>query len=378
MALMDWDARLRVGHPKIDEQHKSLVDTINELDAAVNEGKKHAELEALLAFLKSRAETHFLLDEDVFRSLEQLASADLLTSAWNRRHFEEAVESEIHRSRRYGHPLSLLMLDIDHFKRINDTFGHGVGDQVLREIANCVRSTIRLSDSLTRWGGEEFIVLMPNTGISSAAVLAERIREQLASHEFSGIGQVTASLGVAEYVLTASREDWLERADRAMYRAKAAGRNRVEIDLVRSEAQSSTEHLEGTFLKLVWSDAYRCGDPLIDTQHAHLFELANELLDAFLSGRPLDEVSGFVEGLLAAVVQHFRDEEAMLATREFPGLARHAKLHVALVDRALELQRTLRAGTLSLGTLFQFLAYDVVASHMLKADREFFHLTAAP
>ena len=273
--------------------------------------------------------------------------------------------------------MSLLLLDIDHFKRINDSLGHVVGDQVLQQVAANIRATIRVSDSLTRWGGEEFIVLMPNTGITSAATLAERIRERLAAHDFTGVGQVTASLGVAEYLPSASREAWLERADSAMYRAKASGRNRVELDRQRDQAQSATEHLGGTFLKLVWIDTYRCGNPLIDRQHEQLFQLSNVLLDALLSNRPADEVAGLVAGLLAAVVQHFHDEEEMLAEVGFPGLAAHAELHAALVQQALGVEKAFRGGTLSIGNLFQFLAYDVVASHMLKADREFFSLTAA-
>jgi diguanylate cyclase (GGDEF)-like protein len=230
VALMDWESHAPVGHPEIDEQHRALVDAINTLHAAVTSGKEHGEIEKLLVFLKDNTENHFLFDGDFFRSLAQLASTDLLTTTWNRRHFEQAVEGEIQRSSRYGHPVTMLLLDIDHFKRVNDTFGHTVGDQVIREVANCIRSVIRLSDSLTRWGGEEFIILMPNTGLSSAAVLAERIRESIATHDFEGIGPVTASLGLAEYLPSGSQEEWLDRADRAMYRAKDKGRNRVEID----------------------------------------------------------------------------------------------------------------------------------------------------
>ena len=97
------------------------------------------------------------------------------------------MEVEIQRSKRYGHPLSLLLLDIDHFKRVNDTFGHPVGDQVLREVANCVRAAIRITDSLTRWGGEEFLVLMPNTDLSNSIMLAERIRERVATIRSMGL-----------------------------------------------------------------------------------------------------------------------------------------------------------------------------------------------
>ncbi|NWJ40984.1 MAG: diguanylate cyclase [Geothrix sp.] len=325
--------------------------------------------------LRRQAEERLRLE---LQALEEAATTDLLTHAWNRRHFEEAIEGEIHRSERYGHPLSLLILDIDHFKRVNDTFGHAEGDRVLRQVADCVRGVIRVSDSLTRWGGEEFIVLMPSTGLANAQVLAERIREGIAAHAFEGIGTVTVSLGLAEYLPPSRLAAWLERADQALYRAKHAGRNRVETDPLRRDGEVVAEHPESSFLKLVWSPAYRCGNVLIDTQHERLFRLANELLDALLSGRPIDEIAAFVSELLADVVQHFHDEEAILAARAYPGLADHARKHAELVARALQLEQAFRGGTLSIGSLFQFLAHDVVAQHMLKADREFFPLVGAP
>lgn len=376
LPLIDWGTHFKTGHPEIDGQHKALIDTINWLHAALKEGTGLVEIERLLLSLKDSTLSHLRADGDLFLALEQLASTDLLTNAWNRRHFEEAVAGEMHRAQRYGHPVSLLLLDIDHFKRVNDTFGHSEGDRVLREVADRVRAVIRLSDSLTRWGGEEFIVLMPNTGISSATTLAERIREGLAARPFKEVGQVTASIGVAEYLPSASRDEWLERADRAMYRAKEGGRNRVEVDPARSEASAISEHMEGTFLKLVWSKIYLCGNPLIDAQHEHLFHLCNDLLVAFLSGRPVDEVSVLVTGLLSDVVQHFQDEERILGERGFPGLAEHAAKHADLLAKAMEAHSAFDSGTLSLGSLFQFLAQDVVALHMLKADREFFPLMA--
>jgi len=307
-------------------------------------------------------------------SLGQLASTDPLTGAWNRRHFGEIVEGEMHRSNRYGHPLSLLLLDIDHFKRVNDTHGHAEGDRVLCEVADCMRAAIRVSDSLTRWGGEEFIVLMPDTGLSSAVILAERIREGIEGHAFEGIGPVTASVGVAEFLPNDSRDAWLERADLAMYRAKHQGRNRVEADPLRRADQPAPEHLEGNFLKLVWSPTYQCGQPLIDAQHRRLFEVANELLDALLSGRSHDETGAVVARLLTEVVQHFRDEEAILEAAGYEGLQAHRQKHADLVGRAQELEQSFQRGRLSVGALFQYLAHDVVAQHMLKADREFFPL----
>ncbi|WLT31924.1 diguanylate cyclase [Geothrix sp. PMB-07] len=310
-------------------------------------------------------------------SLEEQASTDPLTKAWNRRHFGEMVEGETHRSERYGHPLTLLLLDIDHFKRVNDTHGHAEGDHVLLEVADCIRSAIRISDSLTRWGGEEFIVLLPNTGLPSARYLAERIRVNIEEHLFERVGRITASIGLAEHLPSTGLESWLERADQAMYRAKRKGRNRVEFDPQRHRGSTSTDHVESTFLKLVWSPIYRCGNELIDSQHERLFQQANDLLDAMLSERPADEVQSLVTNLLSDVSQHFHDEETLLRRLGYAGLREHADVHTQLLARGQELRQAFEDGTLALGALFQFLAHDVVAQHMLKTDRDFFHLTAS-
>ena len=311
------------------------------------------------------------------RSLEEQAGTDRLTMAWNRRRFAEEIEVEIHRSSRYGHPLSLLLFDLDHFKAINDRYGHQKGDQVLVEVTARVRDAIRKTDSLTRWGGEEFVVLMPNTSLHYARLLAERIRAHVASVAIAGLGTVTVSLGVAEYLPTDTQCDWLERADQAMYRAKRNGRNRVEYDESHGEI-AITEHIESGFVRLIWRESFLSGHPLIDRQHQGLFKISNELLEAVLSGRPDDETSQVVARLLEDVKQHFEDEEHILADLAYVELPQHAAEHGRLLTRGLELAQAFEAGTLSPGQLFQFLAYDVVTRHILRADRGYFPLTANP
>ena len=159
-----------------------------------------------------------------------LANKDTLTGAWNRAYMQEMAWQEMSRQNRYGHPVSLIMADIDHFKETNDSFGHAAGDQVLREFCRVVQNCVRSSDALGRWGGEEFLLILPNSLLSSAAELAERIRRDLESHEFSDVRKITASFGVAMYQQKETWEHWLNRADMALYRAKAAGRNRVETE----------------------------------------------------------------------------------------------------------------------------------------------------
>lgn len=164
--------------------------------------------------------------------LERLATTDTLTGIRNRRAFDEQLALEVNRARRYGTPLALVLIDIDHFKRINDRYGHQIGDRVLVELAGVVGSRLRASEVFARWGGEEFIVLAPNTSADDAVHLAEEIRARVAAHEFPGVGQVTVSLGVTEYAPDDTSDSLWKRADTALYRAKAGGRDRVEVELV--------------------------------------------------------------------------------------------------------------------------------------------------
>ena len=160
--------------------------------------------------------------------LESSALTDSLTGVANRLHFDRILDAAIGQAGRYGTALSLLMLDLDHFKRVNDTQGHAVGDQVLKEFARVAQSLLRSSDLLARWGGEEFVVATPSTGLDPALRLAERLRAAVQAHAFPVIGSLTVSIGVAEYLPGDTDAALLERADQALYRAKALGRNRVE------------------------------------------------------------------------------------------------------------------------------------------------------
>lgn len=185
----------------------------------------------VVALEKARTELderHELLQAQAAK-LEELATTDALTGAYNRRKFNELILAEIERVRRYGHPLSLFILDIDHFKRINDTRGHETGDEVLVVLAGLIRAGIRATDSLARWGGEEFVVLSPEVMVEEAMGLAERLRAAAGTHEYSFVGKVTASIGVAQHRAGETADELFARADEALYRAKQGGRDRVEL-----------------------------------------------------------------------------------------------------------------------------------------------------
>lgn len=161
------------------------------------------------------------------QALQQMATTDPLTAVWNRRRFEEATRQEIERSQRYGVPLTLILFDIDHFKTINDRCGHLIGDRVLVELIARIKAHLRVVDGLGRWGGEEFVVLMPHCEASAGAVLAQKLRRAVADQPFDGIGTVTVSVGIAQCRPQESFDQWFKRADDAVYAAKSLGRNQV-------------------------------------------------------------------------------------------------------------------------------------------------------
>ena len=160
--------------------------------------------------------------------LRLLSITDPLTGVYNRRYFMQKLKEEIERAERTNRPFSLIMLDIDHFKNVNDRFGHSVGDFALKKLTEMLKNNIRKIDILARWGGEEFMILLPETPKKHAVYVAEKLKHLLSNTDMPGVGTITASFGVSEYRPGDEVDSLIQRADDAMYRAKAAGRNRVE------------------------------------------------------------------------------------------------------------------------------------------------------
>lgn len=175
---------------------------------------------------KVREKTKILLESN--EKLTLLASKDALTNIYNRRMLNEYILQETKKSKRHKIDLSLILLDIDHFKDINDKYGHKIGDEVLIEISSLLSRNIRQSDIFGRWGGEEFIILLPQTNIKNAYEVAESLRKKIEKHYFDKVGKTTISLGVSMYNPKDGILDFIENTDSAMYKAKYNGRNKVE------------------------------------------------------------------------------------------------------------------------------------------------------
>lgn len=161
------------------------------------------------------------------KTLELLATTDPLTKIYNRLKLNEILMLEIKKSDRYKIPLSIIMLDIDHFKEVNDTYGHDIGDDVLVKLTKSISANIREVDMFARWGGEEFVIMLPNTDENGALITAENLRSIIADADFGKAGKITASFGVAEYQPNLGSRELLKRADDALYEAKRSGRNKV-------------------------------------------------------------------------------------------------------------------------------------------------------
>ena len=162
--------------------------------------------------------------------ISRIAAEDDLTGLYNRRKINELIHDEIERSERYKKGFSIIIMDIDFFKRVNDRFGHLAGDQLLKMFSDIMRDTIRHTDTAGRWGGEEFVVLCPETKMDGAMALADKIRQRIESYIFNSFGKQTASFGVACYVDDDSVDSIISRADIALYDAKNSGRNRVAVN----------------------------------------------------------------------------------------------------------------------------------------------------
>ena len=213
---------------RLVHENQQLVASLSSKNQALLEMNR--ELEA-----KIHERTHELAEANT--RLAQLAVTDGLTGLYNHRHLHERLSLEVERSQRSGLPLSLLMLDVDHFKGFNDSYGHPAGDEVLRQVARVLNDTRRANDVVARYGGEEFAVILVDTAKFTAAKVAERVRERIAAHDFADAAtkaskgtNITVSLGVATFPDDGTDAEALVRAaDTALYAAKRAGRNRVVL-----------------------------------------------------------------------------------------------------------------------------------------------------
>ena len=269
------------------------------------------------------------------------------------------------RAERYGEPLALALFDLDRFKKVNDKWGHPVGDAVLKETAQTVLALLRSSDMLIRLGGEEFAVLMPQTTLENARTAAEKLRAALEQTVHAQVGRVTASFGIAGYLPAESFQHWYKRADAALYRAKTGGRNCVVVS-------GAADALPVAIVSVEWREEWASGDKEIDEQHQELLAMGNQLLLKVFSDLGAALYQPLMEQCLAALEHHFHEEEKKLAAVAYAELEAHKAEHRRLLGQAKGVKLAMERGEVHPTAAFSFLMDDVVIGHMLKSDTKFF------
>jgi diguanylate cyclase (GGDEF)-like protein/hemerythrin-like metal-binding protein len=297
--------------------------------------------------------------------LEQQAIHDKLTGVFNRQSLDSTLKAEMDRQNRYRNALSLIMLDVDLFKSINDNFGHDEGDRILVEIANRVYSSIRECDLLFRWGGEEFLILAPNTDKAGAAKIAEKLREEISGEQIGPVGTVTASFGVAERTAGETRDDWFSHVDKAMYAAKQNGRNRVEIWEPNVRVPSSV-------IRIDWIKDWESGVRSIDTEHRLIVHLGNELINLSISESPNAYILKKIDELFSFIRTHFRNEEAILERVGYPELANHRNIHEECLREGKSVYRDYLNHVGNPSMFFNLLVNKIITEHMVKEDSKYF------
>lgn len=308
------------------------------------------------------------------RSEHQLRCAamkDPLTGCWNTIGIAEVAEKERMRLARYGHPVALLLADIEDLKSINRQFGHRAGDDTILAFTKVVREMLRATDIIGRVKGGTFSIILPSTGFTDAAMLADKLRLGFADRKLPFGYHATVSLGVAICRSVDTWDLWYDRAETALNTAKLSGNNRIAIenfDNILTGGAQDVCHM----MQLRWSKSYETGIGNIDAQHQAIFEKANMLFLLGASESNKEAVLALLEPLLTEVRDHLADEEFLLQMVENYAVQNHIRMHYYLLKRLEDLKNLFRASKIDTAELFHFLMFEYIIQHILIEDLKIF------
>ena len=288
-------------------------------------------------------------------TLRNIANTDELTGAYNRHYFDKVIINELERNNRYYESLSLIIFDIDHFKKVNDTWGHSTGDEVLIKVSQSIRENIRKPDVFIRWGGEEFTILLPQTNLEGAIVVANKLRVLLENLEHPHVGRVTASFAVAERINGETFENWFQRLDSALYKAKDSGRNCVTA----AERQIS---------EIFWKKDWESGNRIIDRQHKYLLSLSNKLLKSALVTVDIKETQILIYKFIKHIKYHLKYEEQLLKELNYTKILDHTESHNKLIKRIDSLVLRYENNEIKIFDFLNFLLDDSGLNQVIKED----------
>lgn len=320
---------------------------------------------SLFIWLDSTQSVNIIEQKNI--ELSELALVDNLTNLSNRHYFDHDIEFLIATTNRNKSKLTMLMIDLDRFKLVNDTFGHLVGDNVLKQTAQILKNSVRATDRVYRWGGEEFIIITPETSNSQATLVAEKICQNFREAHFDDIGNITVSIGLASYDSDETNEDWIKRADLALYQAKQTGRDRWVAWL-------DDEHLPSHFNRFVWTIEFESGNPEVDTDHKLLADYVNQLHDLIVNQYPVDTIREHILFMNKHIQNHFSHEEAVLKKYKYSEYMEHRAIHHRILSEYEIIVKKAINGDISLGAIMSYLVEKVLLGHILNDDKKFFDL----
>lgn len=320
---------------------------------------------SLFIWLDSTQSVNIIEQKNI--ELSELALVDNLTNLSNRHYFDHDIEFLIATTIRNKSKLTMLMIDLDRFKLVNDTFGHLVGDNVLKQTAQILKNSVRATDRVYRWGGEEFIVITPETSNSQATLVAEKICQNFREARFDVIGSITVSIGLSSYDVSESINDWINRADLSLYQAKQSGRNKWVAWL-------DDEQLPVHFSRFIWKAEYESGNNEIDNDHKLLVEYVNHLHDLIVYQSSIDTIREHILKMNKHIQNHFVHEEAVLLKFNFEDRLEHRAIHQRILSEYEIIVKKAINGDISLGAIMSYLVEKVLLGHILNDDKQFFDL----
>jgi len=297
--------------------------------------------------------------------LQSVIINDELTGLRNRYFLDSMIDHEITGADRYDRPFSMIIFDLDHFKRVNDTYGHPVGDSVLKQTAELVGKVLRKSDLFIRLGGEEFLILLPDTDMEGARSTAEKVRKVLETRMHPVAGKCTASFGVAERKKNESYESVYKKVDEALYFAKENGRNKVIC-------YNENEYIPRMFMKIEWNEAWNCKEEDIDAQHHDIVFLANRLFNLALEETNREQLLEMAKNLLKHIRLHFEYEEEILQKIGFPLYEEHKASHSEMLDKAVHLLDQYEKNEINIFKLLPYIAHNMILLHTVEEDMKYF------
>ena len=292
------------------------------------------------------------IDKDYELYLKNKAYTDSLTKLKNRHYFNEVVSFQI--ANRHC-DYAMMLFDLDFFKRVNDTYGHDIGDKVLVHTAELLTKNTRKSDTVFRWGGEEFIVILPDVDADNLKNIAENLRKAIELDDYDGIPNITVSIGATIRRDEETFDDWFKRTDKSIYMAKLLGRNRVELGF-------------NSPIFIQWQSSFESGNEIIDMQHKSLLNLSNMMLQLLKEKEKNSEKINFLYNIMVKDIEyHFNNEEEILASIHYPDLESEKTSHLRLLSGA-----KVSEDAITFDFLVQNIIGDVILNHLTQEDSLFF------